>query len=866
MRTTLKRGVGRGATLNGNGQAAVPPGAARAGHHLPPAAAAARSGRSLALAILGWSALVLAVLVGGTAGGAYLYLHESVAAVAPRVGRGEEGARSRSTSPLPGEPATALVIGYDRRADEGKNTPSRSDTLMLVRADPGDEDDLAALVPARPRVPRSTAPATRPSRRRSTPRTRPAAPSGTLETVRDLTGVPINYLITVNFRGFRQLVDKLGGVWIDVDRRYFNDHGGPSGYAKINLQPGYQQLNGTRRSTSSASGTRTPTSTATRASSSSCARSRTRSSRASRSRSCPKVIKVITTQRRGRPGRRARTSARRPCSRTRVLAYSLPPGHVFQSRIEGLEGFADLTTAPENIQRAVREFANPDVESPKKATAVALGEKVKAKTPPPKETTRDRAERERRRGLRLERELPPRRSAATRCRCRRTAFPPTRRASTTSARRSTSTRADGREAGREEAREPVRLGRRREARRPTIRSSRNGAMLVVVVGQTFHGRARLGARSTRRRSASPRTSCRGASAARSTSCAAHRKQVDFPLMVPTVIERSSWIDSEMPIRVYQIDPDKEHKAVRLTYRLGGNEYWGVQMTDWKDAPVLAGRNFVRNIGGRRYELYYNGPHLHMVVLDTDGATYWVVNTLLDRLSNETMLAIAKGLRPLAKVAQVVARRRDYPAARHGRPAKADRRLRRRVRRPRHGRLLRRARAPVVVRDVAPRADRGPPARRGADLRAGPRRADRAQRRAAVVHARRGRGDRRRRLRLRRRRHAADLLGRRRPLRRLDGDRRAARGRAARRRRDEEHRARSGPARRCVTGSTQRGLGHVGYVSNPEFTAEGTAVRDFMQPDRIVVGAFDERGRRRGRGAPRGHRRRRSCAATSRRPR
>src|SRR5690349_8470291 len=41
----------------------------------------------------------------------------------------------------------------------------------------------------------------------------------------------------------------------------------------------------------------------------------------------------------------------------------------------------------------------------------------------------------------------------------------------------------------------------------------------------------------------------------------------------------------------------------------------------------------------------------------------------------------------------------------------------------------------------------------------------------------------------------------------------------------------GTGEKVRVGLDQRGLEHVGYASNPEFLAEGHAVRDFMKPDR-----------------------------------
>jgi hypothetical protein len=125
------------------------------------------------------------------------------------------------------------------------------------------------------------------------------------------------------------------------------------------------------------------------------------------------------------------------------------------------------------------------------------------------------------------------------------------------------------------------------------------------------------------------------------------KKIKFRLMVPTILERSSYADrlsGDKPVRYYYIKD--RHKAVRLVFRTAGGEFWGVQETDWEDAPALTDRSFRHSLGGREFDLYYNGSRLHMIVLHQGSASYWVVNTLRDSLSNETMIAIAKGLKPL----------------------------------------------------------------------------------------------------------------------------------------------------------------------------------------------------------------------------
>jgi hypothetical protein len=174
----------------------------------------------------------------------------------------------------------------------------------------------------------------------------------------------------------------------------------------------------------------------------------------------------------------------------------------------------------------------------------------------------------------------------------------------------------------------------------------NAALLTLVVGSTFHDRlAPISLPQTPTRQ--PPFVRTDPSETRAT-LAEVKRRLPFRLQLPTVLERNSNLDSaygETPVRVYRLGGQP---TVRLTYKTGANQYWGIQETRWTEAPLLADKSLTQRVGGRRFDLYYTGSHLHVVVLRAGGTTYWVVNTLLDELSNETMLAIARGFRPMSR--------------------------------------------------------------------------------------------------------------------------------------------------------------------------------------------------------------------------
>jgi LCP family protein required for cell wall assembly len=145
-----------------------------------------------------------------------------------------------------GGPRTLLLLGSDQRyADKVAGLKPRSDTILLVRINPK-TDTISVL--SIPRDLKADIPGYGSDKINAA--FEDGGPRLTVRTIQRLfkgvTGkpFPINNVLVVNFGSFKKAVDYIGGVYVDVDRRYFNDNSGLDHYATIDIQPGYQKLTG----------------------------------------------------------------------------------------------------------------------------------------------------------------------------------------------------------------------------------------------------------------------------------------------------------------------------------------------------------------------------------------------------------------------------------------------------------------------------------------------------------------------------------------------------------------------------------------------------------------------------------------------
>src|SRR3954451_18374237 len=172
---------------------------------------------------------IIIVCAGTAVAGAAWYQFDAI--VNPALPPGVTPAPTVSVQPLPipkpGGPRTLLVLGSDHRSKrsiDGKlGAKPLSDTIVLVRLDPK-RKRVAAL--SLPRDLAVSIPGVGDGIKINEAYT-DGGPRKTLETVQHLfesaTGKPfvVNSIVDVDFSGFRRAVDHLGGVYVDVDRRYY---------------------------------------------------------------------------------------------------------------------------------------------------------------------------------------------------------------------------------------------------------------------------------------------------------------------------------------------------------------------------------------------------------------------------------------------------------------------------------------------------------------------------------------------------------------------------------------------------------------------------------------------------------------------
>ena len=443
---------------------------------------------------------------------------------------------ARESTPIPdiknvldevpaGQPQTILLLGSDRRYGDGKDNPPRSDTIIVVRLDP---EKNATAIMSLPRDLKVQIPG------HGTQKINQAyhigGPKLTVRTVRGLLGIPIHHVINVNFGGFQRAVNRLGCVYADIDRRYFNDNSRGENYAVIDLKPGYQKLCGAD------------------------------------------ALSFV----RFRHEDNDLVRAARQQEFLRQAKEQIGLGKLFGDRKELLKIFGRYTQTDisEDNDAAILRLLKLAYESSKTPIAEIQF---------PVTDSSDRVYVE---------------ISAERLRSTVERFVQVR----------------GRAPSPNTESKPKRVKSRKDLARGLILSKEEGQNHVLAMGLRI---APLG----------------------------------LPVYYPKArVSRGGYVKTGSSPRSYEIfDRNRNrYRAYRIVLWAGViGQYYGVQGTTWKAAPILDDPTDEVRMRKRTYKRYFDGKKIRLIAWETPRAVYWVSNTLLQTLTNRQMMDIARSLERMA---------------------------------------------------------------------------------------------------------------------------------------------------------------------------------------------------------------------------
>lgn len=148
--------------------------------------------------------------------------------------------QTETTPAVPEEKVNILLIGVDvNYAKDGSTIMenTRSDTMILASIDPKTKEVNLVSIPRDTRVPIPGYP----PQKINAAHALGGIPL-TIRTVREFLGVPIHHYVRLNYKGFREIVDAVGGVEVDVEKEMNYDDN--AGNLHIHLSPGLQLLDG----------------------------------------------------------------------------------------------------------------------------------------------------------------------------------------------------------------------------------------------------------------------------------------------------------------------------------------------------------------------------------------------------------------------------------------------------------------------------------------------------------------------------------------------------------------------------------------------------------------------------------------------